>query len=383
MSEVNRAAYLAAAKLVVIKIGSAVLADPQNLNMPVIASLAAQIARIMRMHDGRRIIIVSSGAVAAGRAEMAAHYKPVEATDQTSRQALAAIGQGRLAQAWNGAFTPLGIITAQALLTRGDFTSRERFQHAANTFSRMLAWGILPIVNENDTVAVHELQFGDNDCLASLLVNMVEADLFVNLTSAPGVFAANPEKDSNAQVMDSIADIGALDVDALCGAGTRTGSGGMRSKLLAARRVAQLGVPTLILPGRRKDVLPQAFNGENAGTWICPAATSIPRRKFWLAYQSDPQGSVSIDDGAAHSLQNGGGSLLPGGIISVEGNFGKGALLKVLHNGIVLGVGFSSYSAADLARICGRKRHEVAAILGDAKYPDVIHRDNMLLDAAF
>lgn len=382
----DRRARLDASRLIVIKIGSAVLADPGQINTSVMESLARQIASVAQAVPERRVIIVSSGAVAAGRAVMASTGNKAPGDGQIAKQALAAIGQGKLMQAWNEAFAPLGATVAQTLLTRDDFRSRERFQHAADAFSRLIAWGVMPIVNENDTVAVHELKFGDNDCLASLLVNLVEADLFVNLTSAPGVLSANPERVRDAPVMPCVTDIAALNIDELCGAKTSAGSGGMHSKLLAARRVAQLGVPTLILPGRRPDVLTDAFGLTGAstdpGTWICPSAYAIPRRKFWLAYQSDPAGAVEVDDGAATALLNEGRSLLPGGILKVRGVFTKGDLLSIIHENTIIGVGFSSYSSTELEKIRGRKRHEVAAILGNARYPDVIHRDNLLLDAA-
>ncbi len=382
----ERLARLAAARLIVFKIGSAVLADPDKINTEILNSLACQIAQILQAKKNRRVIIVSSGAVAAGRAVMAGCGIGDAGFGQIARQALAAIGQGMLMQAWNEAFGKMGLATAQALMTRDDFRSRERFQHATDTFSQILDWGVVPIVNENDTVAVHELKFGDNDCLASLLVNLVEADLFVNLTSAGGVLAANPQISPDARVMRCIPDIFSLDIKALCGAKTAAGSGGMHSKLLAARRVAQLGVPTLILPGRAPDVLLDAFGlrKENslAGTWVHPSASAIPRRKYWLAYQSEPAGSVEIDAGAWDALAREGRSLLPAGIIAVKGDFAKGDLLSVIHAGEVVGVGFSNYASEELGRIYGRKRHEVAAILGEAKYPDVIHRDNLLLDAA-
>lgn len=371
----------AAASSIVIKIGSAVLADAHSLDLEVIRSLAGQIAAVRSLLPGRRIVIVSSGAVAAGRAAM--DNPSISPKSQAAKQALAAIGQGRLMHAWNEAFMPFGIITAQALLTRDDFSHRERFQHAANTFSQMLAWDVLPIVNENDTVSVHELKFGDNDTLASLLVNLVKADLFINLTSAPGVLAANPETEPGAHVLERIENIASLDIEALCGKKTALGSGGMYSKLLAARRVAQLGVPTLILPGRKKDVLIDAFEGRSSdGTWVEAAQKPIPRRKFWMAYQSAPKGIVEIDSGAARALLNDGRSLLPGGITAVSGEFEKGDLLQIRHDGHSLGVGFTNYSAEELGRIHGLKRHEIAAILGNASYPDAIHRDNLLLDAA-
>lgn len=374
---------LSNARVIVVKIGSAVLADERQLDRHAMEELAGQLARVRAQVDGRKLVVVSSGAVAAGRAIMADKIAPADGRGQEARQALAAIGQASLMRAWNEAFGPHGIVTAQALLTRDDFRIRERFQHAANTFSKMLVWNVLPIVNENDTVSVRELKFGDNDTLASLVVNLVRADLFVNMTSAPGVLAENPRENPDAKVMRSIEDIGNLDLNRLCGGKTALGTGGMYSKLLAARRVAQLGTPTLILPGREKNALSDAFSGKEIGTWVYPAQKSISRRKFWIAYQSEPAGEVEVDEGAAAALIDRGRSLLPGGITGVSGDFQKGDLLRISRAGSVIGVGFSNYSSDEINRIRGLKRHEIAAILGDAHYPDVIHRDNMLLDAAY
>lgn len=380
-SPCERRPRLENARLLVVKIGSAVLTNAGGLDVSILSSLARQLAALHNV-DGRRLIVVSSGAVAAGRAVMAGHALPPPS--RTVKQALAAMGQGRLVQAWNDAFAACGVTTAQILLTRDDFRIRERFQHAGNTFSELLAWGVVPIVNENDTVAVDELQFGDNDCLASLIVNLVQADLFVNLTSAPGVFAENPQKNPDASILSCIPDIAGLNLDELCGEKTSVGSGGMYSKLLAARRVAQLGVPTLILPGRKENVLTCAFSedGSNIGTWVAAAENAIPRRKFWLAYQSLPKGSLYLDAGARDALARDGRSLLPGGIVRLDGDFAAGDLVRVLHGDHLLGVGFTNYGATELGKIIGKKRHEIAAILGNAKYPDVIHRDNLLLDAA-
>jgi glutamate 5-kinase len=234
-------------------------------------------------------------------------------------------------------------------------------------------------------VAVQELKFGDNDQLASLLLNLIEADLYINLTSADGVLAANPETAAPGEkipFLDTIEDIEKLDIDALCGAKTSVGTGGMQSKLMAARRAAQLGVPTLILPGRRPDILDRAFAGEAVGTWVCPCEQTVSRRKYWMAYQSDPQGIISVDGGAARALEEKGSSLLPGGILSVEGTFEPGAMVRVVCEGRQIGVGLINYSSEDIGRIKGLKRSEVAEALGDAHYPEVIHRDNLLLHAA-
>ncbi len=391
----ERALCLNSARRIVVKVGSAVLTDASGLKEAAIADLAEGLAALRggASGPGRGVVLVSSGAVAAGRAALrAVGHKPAPSGSASlpERQAAAAIGQGRLMHLYDQAFARHKIITAQVLLTREDLRSRQRFLNARNTFAELLDMGALPIVNENDTVAVQELKFGDNDSLASLLLNVVEADLFINLTSAPGVFASRPEGDVGPggppaglpPVLPCIEDIFSLNLAALCGAKTSVGTGGMYSKLQAAQRAAQLGVPTLIIPGNMPGALGRALAGEDLGTWVRPAEKSVSRRKFWLAYQSDPSGSVMLDDGAVAAVLADGKSLLPGGIRGVSGNFGPGSLVRIdAADGRALGVGISNYAAADLLRIMGHKRHEVAAILGEAHYPEVIHRDNLLLQA--
>ena len=377
----TREKTLKTAHTLVVKVGSAVLTTADGLHLSVLYNLVEQLARLVR--QGRRVCLVSSGAVAAGRTALPDRGRTV--VGLSGKQALAAIGQGCLMREYEHAFASQGLLCAQVLLTRDDLRSRTRFLNARNTFMNLLDWGVVPIVNENDTVAVQELKFGDNDQLASLLLNLVEGDLYINLTSADGVLAINPEKVAPGEVvpyLDSIEDIASLDIESLCGAKTRVGTGGMRSKLMAARRAAQLGVPTLILPGRRPDILDRAFAGEQVGTWVCPAEQSVSRRKYWMAYQSEPQGSVLVDEGAARALEEKGGSLLPGGVTAVEGSFEPGALVRVICGEHHIGVGLTNYSSEDLERIKGLRRVEVAAVLGDAHYPEVIHRDNLLINAA-
>ncbi|WP_294445404.1 glutamate 5-kinase [uncultured Mailhella sp.] len=377
----TREKTLKTAHTLVVKVGSAVLTTADGLHLSVLYNLVEQLARLVR--QGRRVCLVSSGAVAAGRTALPDRGRTV--VGLSGKQALAAIGQGCLMREYEHAFASQGLLCAQVLLTRDDLRSRTRFLNARNTFMNLLDWGVVPIVNENDTVAVQELKFGDNDQLASLLLNLVEGDLYINLTSADGVLAINPEKVAPGEVvpyLDSIEDIASLDIESLCGAKTSVGTGGMRSKLMAARRAAQLGVPTLILPGRRPDILDRAFAGEQVGTWVCPAEQSVSRRKYWMAYQSEPQGSVLVDEGAARALEEKGGSLLPGGVTAVEGSFEPGALVRVICGEHHIGVGLTNYSSEDLERIKGLRRVEVAAVLGDAHYPEVIHRDNLLINAA-
>lgn len=374
------------ARCIIFKVGSAVVTDRIGLNHEIIRSLAAQMAAVTALPDGgrRRIILVTSAAVAAGRSVLRERGIRADTTGLSARQAAAAIGQGRVVLAWESAFREQNVTIAQILLTGDDFRSRERLLNASNTFAELLAWNVVPVINENDTVSTAELKFGDNDTLASLLVNLAGADLFVNLTSAPGVLAADPATCPDAGVLPCIEDVFSLNLGQMCGGKTSVGSGGMYSKLRAARRAAQRGVPTYILPGREPGVIVRAFAHEgDPGTWVRAGAShTIPSRKFWLAYRTKPVGSLEVDAGAVEALLHKGSSLLPGGITAVQGNFQKGALVSVTHDGRTLGVGLTNYNSATLARIRGLKRIEVAAILGDAHYPEVIHRDNLLLEAA-
>jgi glutamate 5-kinase len=215
---------------------------------------------------------------------------------------------------------------------------------------------VVPVVNENDTVAVAELKFGDNDTLASLIVDLVGADLFVNLTSADGVFDKNPDKNPGAACVSMIEDIESLDIESMCDGKTSVGSGGMYSKLRAARRAAQLGVPTLIVSGKSQLALARIFAGEVVGTLVLPCARLVSHRKFWLAYHDEPAGTVVVDDGAARALRENGKSLLPAGIRAVEGRFERGALVRIADTqGAVLGVGLSNYTASELRRNKGKK----------------------------
>lgn len=388
----ERRRVLKHAKRMVVKVGSAVLTGEDGLDLGVVESLASQVSQL---HDqGLDVAMVTSGAVAAGRKVvcnralgMDASAPQCELSGMPLRQAASAIGQSRLMHAYDEAFSKLNKVTAQILLTRDDLESRRRFLNARNTFASLFEWRVVPICNENDTVMVEELEYGDNDSLAALLLNLVEADLFVNLTSAAGVFSANPMCSKGAECLDHLDDIGTTDLDKLCGGkeGRRTavGRGGMYSKLMAARRAAQLGVPTLILAGREPNALTRAFAGEDVGTFIRADKKTISRRKFWLAYNRDPMGTLYVDQGAARALDKGGKSLLPIGIVSVDGDFGRGDLVRIVRKdtGEELGVGLVNYKAADLQRIAGLRSDEIEDALGYS-YLEAVHRDNLLLHAA-
>lgn len=372
----RRDEVMRSAKRVVVKVGSAVLTSPDGLDMRVVTQLVDQLASL---HDnGLDIVLVSSGAVAAGR-RVLGH----DLLELPQRQAASAIGQSRLMHVYDETFARYGKVSAQILLTREDLESRSRFLNALNTFRTLIGWRVIPVVNENDTVAVQELEFGDNDSLASLLVNITEADLFVNITSASGVYDSNPDKNPDAVCLECIDNICALDIDAACDGKTTDGTGGMYTKLRAARRAAQLGVPTLILSGREFYGLKRAFEGEDIGTWIVPQEQTISRRKYWLAYNNQPAGTLTIDAGAAAALVRKHKSLLPAGIARVEGDFEAGSLVRIADPaGDTLGVGLANYSADDLDRIKGLKSVEIAPVLGSCPYSEAVHRDNLLLDAA-
>ncbi len=394
----ERQKVLQEAQCIVVKVGSAVLTNETGLDLSVIQNIADQIAFLHALPthktQQRRIVLVSSGAVAAGRAALRdVSTKAQEAYTHclAGKQAAAAIGQSHLMHHYTMAFAKHGLATAQILLTRDDVRSRQRFLNARNTFSTLLSWGVVPIVNENDTVSVHDLKFGDNDCLASLLVNLVEANLIINLTSAPGVLDKDPNLHPDAAVMPHIPYIHNLDLHTLCSSKTSVGTGGMYAKLLAARRVAHLGVPTLILPGRQPDVMRSALQQHTHGTWIPAEPHSISRRKFWLAYQSEPTGTLFIDKGAASALEEKGGSLLPVGIYAIEGHFSRGALVRIVtpqvsQNDVrTVGLGLCNYSAAELRRVMGMswetQQEKMLAELGSALYTEAVHRDNLLLDS--
>ena len=327
------------------------------------------------------MLLVSSGAVAAGRAVLGERYDP---TFLPHRQAASAIGQSRIMHAYDQEFARHGRIAAQVLLTRDDLDNRERYLNLRNTLATLFDLGAVPVVNENDSVAIAELVYGDNDCLAGLLVGTIGAELFVNLTSARGVFAENPDDNPAAAPMECIDNIAELDLDAMCGAKTTLGTGGMYSKLLSARRVAQLGVPTLIVAGRDEGALTRALAGEAVGTFVLSDCSKpIPRRKFWLAYHHDPQGTLTIDDGAARALRDRGKSLLPAGIVAVDGDFPVAAMVRVeTIAGEVIGVGLCNYAADDVRKIMGLKSSRIAQVLGEAAYAEAVHRDNLLLDPA-
>ena len=382
-SDVDRTTLLADVRRVVVKVGSAVLTTGDGLNAPAIERLAAQLSALA--DRGLDVVLVSSGAVAAGRQRICERTKQCrrDYSDMASRQAASAVGQGRLMHDYDEAFAKHGKVTAQVLLTRSGLKTRERFLNARNTLEKLLEWRVIPIINENDTVSTHELEFGDNDTLGAMCLGLTGADLFVNLTSADGVFDRNPDAHPDARPIPVIENIAALDIEALCDGKTNVGTGGMYSKLRAARRAAQLGVPTLIVSGKGEFDLVAGLEGADCGTLVLPEDKAVSSKKFWLAYHDDPSGSILVDTGAAKALLDNGKSLLPIGIRAVEGCFERDALvfIKTLE-GDELGVGLCNFSSAELERVKGKRSGELASLIGPDAPDEAVHRDNMLLDAA-
>lgn len=363
-------------KRVVIKIGSRVLTDDAGaLDMAVIGRICDGIA-ILR-GKGLQVLVVTSGAVAAGRSELGLTSRLMTIPQ---KQAAAAIGQSRLMRAYEEALAPHGLKAAQVLLTSEDLVSRQRFLNARATLDTLLGFGIVPVINENDTVVVDEIKFGDNDNLSALVTNVAEADLLLILTDVEGLFSADPCADPDARLIPLVKAITREVERAAGGSGSGVGTGGMATKVAAAKKAARNGVPTLMVPGKREGVIAAALAGEEVGTLFLPNSEGVGRRKHWIAYTLKPAGRVFVDDGAREVLLKKGKSLLPSGVVRVEGRFDRGGCVRVCgQDGKEFARGLSDYSGVEIARLAGRKSSEIEDILG-YRYGDVIiHRDNLVV----
>ncbi len=360
-------------KKVLIKIGSAVLTGAEGLDLDIVQQLVAEIARLKE--EGYQVILVSSGAIASGKHRMGI-TGPLKSIPQ--KQAAAAIGQGRLMRIYAQAFGKYGINVAQILLTMSDLTDRKRFLNIRNTLSTLVEWGVIPIINENDTVAVEEIKFGDNDQLAAMMANLIETHLVINLTSTEGLYDANPAISDQARLISVVSEL-TEEIEAAATEETSSvGLGGMKSKVMAARKVTACGIPYIIAPGKEKGVLTAIFAGGEKGTLFLPAVRQMKSRKHWIAFTLRPRGRLYLDEGARKAILEDGKSLLPSGIISAEGNFAAGdAVTCVDREGTPLAAGLVNYSAAEINRIVGLKTSEVEQVLGYKDYDEVIHRDNL------
>ncbi len=367
---------LAAAKRWVVKVGSSLLTDKgQGLDRKAIADLAGQIAALRKA--GREVVLVSSGAVAEGMARLGLKKRPAVLNEL---QAAAAVGQMGLVQAWESAFQQHRLHTAQVLLTHDDVSDRDRYLNSRGTLQALLAYGVVPVINENDTVATEEIRLGDNDTLAALAVNLVEAELLVILTDQDGLFDADPRASKDARLIaEAELSDPALEAMAREGRG-ELGRGGMRTKLLAARWAARSGAATVIAHGRAPAVLAKLGSGEPVGTLLKPAQGVMAARKRWIAGQLQVRGTLHLDAGAAQVLRDKGKSLLPVGVKKVDGQFGRGDLVLCLDpDGREVARGLVNYDAAESKRILGLASAKVQEALGYPGAPELIHRDNLVL----
>ena len=361
-------------KRIIVKLGSMVLAGSGGgVDQDLLNRLADEMSTL---GDGREFIIVSSGAILMGKQAMG--YKEKSSSIKI-KQALAAVGQSRLVQAYGDAFARHGKSVGQVLLTSEGLEDRRRFVLSHNTLETLLRMNAIPIINENDTVAVDEIRFGDNDLLASMVVNLADADLLVILTNTEGLFDKDPRL-GEGRLVEVVEEVDRNIVDMAGGPG-KAGSGGMSSKVIAAKRTAHMGVPTVIADGRREGILTKVISGEPVGTIFMPSAEKLASRKHWIAYSAGrPRGTLVIDDGAAAALQRGKKSLLPAGIREVLGDFEPGAMVRCMDGeGREIARGVTYFSSGQIRKIMGRHSDEIEKILGTCPGEEVIHRDDLVL----
>lgn len=366
---------LAKTKRLVVKVGSAVMTTAAGLNVAFIEEFSDNLAALM--DQGREVVIVSSGAIAAGFRKIGLPAKP---TAIPQKQAVAAIGQSTLMQHYEQAFARHGLKVAQILLTRNDLANRRRYLNARNTLFTLFNWRVIPVINENDTVVVEEIQFGDNDNLSALISSVVQADLLVILTDIDGLYDKDPRQYQDACRLSLVEKIDARLERAASRQPGVIGSGGMFSKIQAAKKAGKVGVPTIIASGLKPQIISRLFAGAAEGTLFLPQATKLRSRQYWLAYTTTPAGDIVVDDGARQVLQHQGKSLLPAGVVSVHGRFSAGAPVRLLDiRGELIGIGLSNYSAQDIACIKGLKTCNIQQSLGYKGYDEVVHRDNLVI----
>lgn len=362
------------AKRIVVKVGSGVLTRDLGLDLDIIASLARQISA--QMDKRREVILVSSGAVASGVKKIGLPKRPDKMPE---KQAAAAIGQAGLIHEYEMAFSKHGKHVAQILLTDEDLSNRKRYLNARNTMTTLLDWGVLPIINENDTVAVAEIKFGDNDSLSARVALLLEADLLINLTDIDGLYDKDPRQFSDAKRIRELVSIGKHIEDLAGGAGS-LGTGGMLTKIKAARKMIASGIPMIIASGKDPNILDDLFQGKDKGTFFRPKHERLGSRKGWIAFNSKPKGVLYLDNGAAEAVKNRGKSLLPSGITRVQGEFGMGAPVEIKDSeNRVIGVGLVNYSSTDIDTIKGLNSRDIEQRLGHKEYDEVVHRDNLAL----
>ena len=373
MSARTRQDVIAAARTVVVKVGSNVLSRPDDtLDLDRIRALAGQIHRIRQ--TGRRVVVVSSGAIAAGIGRLKLKGRP---TDLPHLQAAAAAGQAHLIRAWDEAFSTFGFHAAQILVTANDFKNRTRYLNVSNTIHTLAEYGAVPVVNENDTVSIEEIKFGDNDRLAAMVANLLEDPLLVILSIVDGLFDGDPSHPDSRRIplvdgwSDELRGL-ALEIR------SPRGTGGMQSKLEAVRMATAVGSSVLVAGGLSPDVLDRALDGQDVGTLFLATTEPVPALKRWIGYTVTPRGRLHVDAGAADAVLKKGKSLLAIGVTRVEGEFSEGELVAILDPaGREFARGLSNYDSATARKLAGKRSAEIEQILGHMPYGAVVHRDNL------
>lgn len=374
----DRAAFFTRCRRLVIKVGSAVLTGAQGLNRVMVHRLSDQIAELRQSDPDRKIAIVTSGAVASGLRKVGFTQRP---RTIPHKQAMAAVGQGVLMEAWEAAFDKYELLVAQVLLTSEDLAHRHRYLNARNTLETLLDWGILPIINENDTVVVEEIRFGDNDHLSAMIAGLIGADLVIILTDTAGLYDCDPRFHEEAQLIPLVSRIDSKLAACATPLPGSVGTGGMLSKVNAAKKCLASGIPMIIAPGKERDVLLRIFAGDELGTLFLPRKRFYHGKKLWLANLPKPVGELVLDGGAVTALQKHGKSLLPIGVRQVRGTFGVGAPVRCLNEvGEVIGVGLCNYKSIEVDLIKGRHTHEIEGLIGYKHSDEVIHRNNFVLN---
>ena len=364
------------ARRIVVKVGSSLVTnDGRGLDEAAIGEWCRQLSLLVR--GGRELIMVSSGAIAEGMKRLGWRTRPSEIHEL---QAAAAVGQMGLAQLYETKLREHGLGSAQVLLTHADLADRERYLNARSTLLTLLRLGVVPVINENDTVVTDEIKFGDNDTLGALVANLVEADALVILTDQNGLYTADPRRDPNASFVHE-AKAGDPALEAMAGgAGSSLGRGGMITKILAAKRAAGSGASTVIAWGREPDALLRLTQGESIGTLLIAPTQKNQARKQWMADHLQLRGAVTVDAGAVHQLRAGGKSLLPIGMTAVEGDFSRGDVIAVRDpEGLEIARGLANYASTEARLICRKPSGEFEKLLGYAAEPEMVHRDNMVL----
>lgn len=372
-------ALMQQANRIVVKVGSSLVTNEgRGLDEAAIGQWCQQLAALVR--QGKEVIMVSSGAVAEGMKRLGWATRPKEIHEL---QAAAAVGQMGLVQMYESKLRESHIGSAQVLLTHADLADRERYLNARSTLLTLLKLGVVPVINENDTVVNDEIKFGDNDTLGALVANLVEADILIILTDQKGLYTADPRKDPCATFVHA-ARAGDPELERMAGgAGSGIGKGGMITKILAAKRAAGSGASTLIAWGRESDVLLRLARGEGIGTWLIAQTPKAQARKRWMADHLQLRGSVIVDAGAVSKLQDEGKSLLPVGMVAVEGDFARGDVIAIRSpEGQEIARGLANYASAEARLLCRKPSSEFERLLGYTAEPEMVHRDNLVLAPA-